>query len=174
MSTVVFWLAAAVAIVGAGGVLLAKHPVHSALSLVLNLAALGVLFLLLHAEFLAVVEILVYAGAVMVLFLFVVTLLMAGTKTPRDEGRFRLAYQYLLAGLFGLILFVLVAHALVGADWMSSLAATNAGGSFGSIAAFGTALFTKYLLPFELTAVVLLVAVIGVIFLGREHGATRK
>ncbi|MDA8346420.1 MAG: NADH-quinone oxidoreductase subunit J [Thermaerobacter sp.] len=172
LSSVVFWLAAAVAIVGAGGVLLARNPVHSALSLVVNLAALGVLFLLLHAEFLAVVEILVYAGAVMVLFLFVVTLLMAGTKTPKEEHRFRLAYQFLLAGLFGFILLVLVAHVMLGADWISSLAGPNVG-SFGSIAAFGTALFTQYLLPFELTAVVLLVAVIGVIVLGREHGANR-
>ena len=172
LSTVIFWLAAAVALVGAGGVLLSRNPVHSALSLVLNLAALGVLFLLLHAEFLAVVEILVYAGAVMVLFLFVVTLLMAGTKTPKEEHRFRLAYQFLLAGLFGLILFALVAHVMVGGGGLTGVASPNAG-SFGTIAAFGTALFTKYLLPFELTAVVLLVAVIGVIVLGREHSASR-
>ncbi len=172
LSTVVFWLAAALAIVGAVGVLLTKNPVHSALSLVLNLSALGVLFLLLHAEFLAVVEILVYAGAVMVLFLFVVTLLMAGTKTPKEDERLRLANQFLIAGLFGLILLGLVLHAMFGTDWMGGLAATSAG-SFGSIAAFGIALFTQYLLPFELTAVVLLVAVIGVIVLGREHGVHR-
>jgi NADH-quinone oxidoreductase subunit J len=97
---------------------------------------------------------------------------MAGTKAPKDEHRLRLAYQFLLAVLFGLILLVLVAHVMVGPDWISNLAGPNAG-SFGTIAAFGKALFTQYLLPFELTAVVLLVAVIGVIVLGREHGANR-
>lgn len=164
----IFWIAALVALAGAVGVVASKNPVHSALALVLNLGALGVLFLLLHAEFMAVVEILVYAGAVMVLFLFVITLLMAGTKPPPDDGRLRLGSQMLLAGILGLAIFVLVAHVLLGNARVNELVGPNAG-SFGSIAQFGTALFTKYLLPFELTAVVLLVAVIGVVVLGREQ-----
>ncbi len=168
LSTVVFWIAAVLAVVGAVGVVSTRNPVHTALSLVLTMLSLGVLFLLLHAEFLAVVEVLVYAGAVMVLFLFVVTLLMAGVKPPKEERHLRLAYQTLIAGLFGLILFVLVLHSIVGAGWVGTLAGPQ-GGSFGSIASFGTALFTRYLLPFELTAVVLLVAVIGVVVLGREQ-----
>jgi len=168
LSTVVFWIAAALAVAGAIGVVVTENPVHTALSLVLTMLALGVLFLLLHAEFLAVVEVLVYAGAVMVLFLFVVTLLMAGVKPPKEEHRLRLAYQTLIAGLFGLILFVLVLHGMASAGWMSTLAGPSAG-TFGTIAAFGTALFTQYLLPFELTAVVLLIAVIGVVVLAREQ-----
>lgn len=165
---IVFWIAAVVALGAALGVVASRNPVHSAVALVLNLGALGVLFLLLHAEFLAVVEVLVYAGAVMVLFLFVITLLMAGTNAPHEVGRTRLAGQALIASILGLGIFVLVAHVLLGSARTNQLVGAHAG-AFGSIAMFGDALFKQYLLPFELTAVVLLIAVIGVVVLGREQ-----
>lgn len=163
----IFWVAAAVAISMAIVVVTAKNSMHGVIALVANFVMLGVLFLLLHAEFLALVEILVYAGAVMVLFLFVVTLLFAGTKPP-EEGRGRnlrgqtVSAILLGGGILALVVFALAVKTTIGPT-------TNAPNNFGSIFAFGQALFTTYLLPFELTALVLLVAVIGVVFLARER-----
>lgn len=166
--SLLFWVAGALAVIFAFTVVLAKNPVHSAIALVANFVMLAVEFMLLHAEFIAIVEVLVYAGAVMVLFLFVVTLLMASTKQPEEEGRGRLRMQRLFAGVLA------AALVLVAGDVVLNLAhlpgARVATSAFGSISAFGSALFTRYLLPFELTALVLLVAVIGVVVLGRDHG----
>jgi NADH-quinone oxidoreductase subunit J len=145
----------------------AKNPMHGVIALVANFVGLGVLFLLLHAEFLAVIEVIVYAGAVMVLFLFVVALLMAGTRSPQEARSKTLPGQVALAiavvGVFAaLVVFALAVHTVLAAPPPPTT-------SFGSISNFGTALFTTYLLPFELTALVLLAAVIGVVFLARER-----
>ncbi|MHB1841967.1 MAG: NADH-quinone oxidoreductase subunit J family protein [Sulfobacillus sp.] len=148
-------------------VISAKNPMHAVIALVANFVGLGVLFLLLHAEFLAVIEVIVYAGAVMVLFLFVVALLMAGTRAPQESRGKNLPGQVPLAlaatGVFAaLVVFALAVRTVLVAPPPSTT-------DFGSITNFGRALFTTYLLPFELTALVLLAAVIGVVFLARER-----
>lgn len=163
---VVFWLAAVWTVVMSIIVISARNPVHSAVALVADFVGLGVLFLLLHAEFLAVVEILVYAGAVMVLFLFVITLLMAGTKPPPEGRGENLPWQAPVAGVLAAALLAFLLYLITGRHWTPGPRIAEA---FGSIAQFGVALFTRYLLPFELTALVLLVAIIGVVVLVREH-----
>jgi NADH-quinone oxidoreductase subunit J len=164
LTQVVFWVAAVWVVAMSIIVVAARNPVHSAVALVANMVGLGALFLLLHAEFLAVVEILVYAGAVMVLFLFVVTLLMAGTKPPAEGRGQNLPGQVPVAVGLAAVLLALAAWTV--AQGRGPVA--NVANAFGSIASFGLALFTKYLLPFELTALVLLVAIVGVVVLGRD------
>lgn len=145
----------------------AKQPVHSVIGLLANFAFLAVLYLSLSAEFIAVVQVLVYSGAILVLFVFVVALLSSGVK-PFDVGPNRLprlAFPAVLAGLAG---FGVVVWSAAHAVWPSSAAVTGPPGAadvFGSVADFGRALFGRYLLPFEMTALVLMVAVIGVVML---------
>jgi NADH-quinone oxidoreductase subunit J len=165
MVPVIFWIAAVWTVLTSLAVISARNPVHSAVALVADFVGLGVLFL--HAEFLAVVEILVYAGAVMVLFLFVITLLMAGTRPPAEGRGTNLPGQAPVAVALAVVLLGFVVYLVTGPRWLSAGARVSQG--FGSIASFGLALFTRYLLPFELTALVLLVAIVGVVVLVREH-----
>ena len=166
--SVLFYVAAFVAVAGAGGVVLAKSPVHSVLALVLNFIALAVLFLSLQAEFMAAIQLIIYAGAVMVLFLFVVALLTARKELPASPVKW-LKNQEILGGAAGLGLMALLAVvALTGGQ--SGAAAAVAPADFGSVAAFGYSLLTTNVFAFELTAFVLLVAVIGVVILvGRRE-----
>lgn len=167
----VFWLASAAAVLLGIGVVVARHPIHSAVALVGTLFALAALFLLQNAEFLAVVEVLVYAGAVMVLFLFVITLLTAGKEDVRDIAFWRsggLAYQVALGGGLGVLLLALLTDLFVRVLPIGPSPALSVVG-WGSLKQFGQALFTRYLFPFEMTAVLLLVAVIGVVVLSRER-----
>ncbi len=162
MELVVFIITAAIAVIGALAMLLSKNAVHSALFLLLNFSAIGVLYLLLRAPFLFAVQMIVYAGAIIVLFLFVVMLLGAErTEDTTDD----LAWQRPLAivmgvALLGMALFVFFTQLQQGGG-------TQIGGneSLGDPDRVGAALFSSYLLPFELTSVVLLTAVIGVVVL---------
>ena len=160
-----FFLALSVlAIAGALGVVLSKNPVYSALSLLVNFAVLAVMFIMLHAQFVAVVQIIVYAGAVVVLFLFVIMLIGGdlGLFAARGRGRTIAAYVAVIAGLLMLLGlgYMVVAGSLAGT-------AGRVPGN-GSVQAIGEVLFTKYLLPFELASVLLLVAMIGAVVLARK------
>jgi len=166
VANLIFWIAAVVAVAMALGVVTAKKPMHAVVALVVVFVMLGTLFLLLHAEFLAIVEVLIYAGAVVVLFLFVVALLLTGTGVPQGR-RDTLAGQVPWAIILGAAVLSLAVLGVAIGTTLGPAAHVTSG--FGGIAAFATALFTTYLLPFELTAVVLLVAVIGVVFLARER-----
>lgn len=165
---VMFWLAAAAAVLLGLGVILARQPVHAAIALVGVFLSLGVLFLLLHLQFLGIVEVLVYAGAIMVLFLFVITLLTSG-RQPLEERRETDLPAQLSSGV-GLValLLALLVYGLVGKGALG-VPPHVAYPQYGDLIPFGAALFTQYLFPFELTALVLLVAAIGVILLGRER-----
>lgn len=139
-----------------------RNPVTSAMFLVLTIVCLAGLFVLLHAFFLAAVQILVYAGAVMVLFLFVIMLLDLKDEDRRKFNRFGIgAGLASVAGLAGVLV-------------LSILKATPAHGSAttpvleGSTAALGRALFTEFVLPFEVVSLVLLVAMVGVILLSKK------
>ncbi len=167
MANLIAILAAALCLVMGVVVISARNPMHGVIALVANFLGLGVLFLLLHGEFVALIEVIVYAGAVMVLFLFVVTLLMAGTEPPKEGAGKNLPGQLLWAivvigALTALIGFVLAVRTVLTQPPPSTQA-------FGSITDFGRSLLTTYMLPFELTALVLLAAVIGVVFLARER-----
>ena len=146
------------------------HPVKSALFLIVTFFSMGGLYLLLNAEFIALMQILVYAGAVMVLFLFVIMLLNLKPRIGRREefyNRLKIALP-LAALMIGIILTVvfhplakLGEHGLQSEQWIISHG--------GNIKAVGEVLFRRYLLPFELTSVLLLIAVIGVVILGKKE-----
>ncbi len=167
---IAFWVLAAILIASAVWTIVAKKPVYSVVALLLNFATLAVLYVTLSAEFLAVIQIIVYSGAILVLFVFVIALLGSGVA-PFATGPNRLPKIWIPAAVFTLAAFGFLIYALSSIK-LATPAATGAVGSadvFGSVADFGKALFTVQLLPFEVTALVLMVAVIGVITLGGEQ-----
>jgi NADH-quinone oxidoreductase subunit J len=167
MSLPLFIIAGLIAISGAIGVILAKQPVHQVLATVLNFIGLAALYLSLSAEFMAVIQMIVYGGAVMILFLFVIALLTA-RKDPMEREEGRLPGQTVAGyALGGGVLLMLVMIGLVGKG--ANAAVANIDIAFGSVKSFGHELLVVQVLPFELTAFVLMVAVIGVVILvGRQ------
>ncbi len=168
-----FYLLAALAVASALGMLLSRNAVHSALFLVANFGIVSLFFLLLNAPFIAMVQVTVYAGAIMVLFLFVIMLL--GADVMRRPGT-RLPWQAPLAAF--LIGVFVVGALLIVVPWSSTLPPAFAGApaeaDFGGPQAIGQALFNQYVLPFEVTGFLLLVALIGAVFLTREERKARQ
>ncbi|HKG01621.1 MAG TPA: NADH-quinone oxidoreductase subunit J [Conexibacter sp.] len=167
MSAVVFFIAAIGAIAGAIGVVALRNPFYSVLALVGHLLSLAALFLLLRAEFIAAAQVVVYAGAVMVLYLFVVSYIGGGSLQQMTPGGSNLR---LIAGTAVLALFAELAIAVLG----SGLQAIDSDGApyvsgFGSPAAIGEALLTKFLFPFEVASLLLLVAAVGAVVLARRR-----
>ncbi|BAS28938.1 NADH-quinone oxidoreductase subunit J family protein [Limnochorda pilosa] len=167
MTILFFAVGTLMALAGAVGVVMARKPVHGVIAMILDFAGLAVLYLTLQAEFLAVVQLIVYAGAVMVLFLFVVALLTAEAKPPELRPA-RLRGQRWLGGTAaGLLLAVLAGVGLAAAGRV-----TGWTGDFGQVARFGQELLTTHLLAFELLSMVLMIAVVGVVILvGRRRPA---
>lgn len=153
----------------------AKKPVYSVVGLLANFIALAITYLTLHAEFLAVMQIVVYSGAILILFVFVIALLSAGTK-PFEAGPNRIPRAIYPAVLFGLIGFAAIVVTIAKSAFtpVPIAGATGDADVFGSVANFGTALFTKNLLPFEITAFVLMVAIIGVVLLAGDETPTAR
>jgi NADH-quinone oxidoreductase subunit J len=165
---ILFYVFAAVLVVSAVGVISVKNTVHAALLLVLCFFTTSALWLLLQAEFLAIALVLVYVGAVMVLFLFVVMMLDIKTE-PLREGFVR----YLPVGLIVAVVMLVEMLGLMGVKAMNITAPADPGGA-SNTAWLGNALFTQYLLPFEVAAVILTVAVIAAIMLTlRKRGGTK-
>jgi len=166
-----FLLVAGVALVAALGVIFNRNAVYSALSLLVNFASLAVLFLMLNAQFIAVTQVIVYAGAIVVLFLFVVMLLGAGGPTrPRNwldrRTLFVVGAALVLLTLIGTAVF----EGTIGGA--SGTATPEMVAEVGQTQALGTVLFTEYLLPFELASIVLLVGMIGAVVLGQRWRGT--
>ncbi len=161
MIQILFFLFAALAVGAAINVLLQKHVLYSALSLILMLTAMSVLFILLGADFLAVIQIIVYAGAIMVLFIFVIMLL----NLPADEdGADRLRWLKFIGIPLGLFFLFLVIATL----W-NVQAETGAPTRFvGSPQAIGQSLFTDYVLPFEATSLLILIALVGAVVFAKK------
>jgi NADH-quinone oxidoreductase subunit J len=174
MELFVFIVAGAMVLGGALGVVLSKHPVHSALSLVLTLFGVAVLFVAQQANFLAAVQVIVYAGAIVVLFLFVIMLLGVDNAENLSIEPFRI--QRPLASVVGVGTFALVVAATVvarGADVAvrgSGLEVAGANGADhdGNIKALARDLFSDHVLAFELTSVLLVIAVVGTVVLARK------
>ena len=164
MQLIFFLALSVVAVAGAVGVVLSKNPVYSALSLLINFASLAVMYILLHAQFLAVVQVIVYAGAIVVLFLFVIMLIGGDQKLlgERSRGRRLAAYAALVLGVV-----LLAGLGIVVASGVLDGTAGDVPGN-GSVQAIGQVLFTDYVLPFELASVLLLVAMIGAVVLARK------
>lgn len=172
-SQIAFYVLAVIAVASALGVVLSRNAVYSMLSLILNLLSLALFFLSLGGIFIATIQVLIYAGAVMVLFLFVVTMLTPGGQTSQGEDPLR--WQWAAGIGMGVILVGALAWAgfsgaiasdakAVGATSLSS--AISAFG--GNTEAFGMALFHGYSFPFELTGLLLVAAVLGAVALGRR------
>ena len=158
---------AVVAIGAAVGMLLSRSAVYSALFLVTNFIAVAVLFLLLDAAFIAMVQIAIYAGAIMVLFLFVIMLLGA----ERIEQTPSLPWQLPTGIVLGMALIIQFLYVLVALPSEGSGEAAAVSPTFGSPASVGTLLFEKYLIPFEVTSLLLLAAMVGAIVLSRWERA---
>jgi len=164
MELILFLITALIATAGAVAMLVSRNAVHSALFLLLNFAAIAVLFLLLQTPFLFTIQLTVYAGAIMVLFLFVVMLL--GAEKVEDTPD-RIAWQQPLALLLGLAL--LVVSVVVGLGGATNPPPeSEALIQFSDPRTLGALLFTDYLLPFEVTGFILLIAVIGVVVLNQR------
>lgn len=179
---ILFAVLAVVLIVSAVWVITAKKAVYSVVALLLHFAALATIYFTLSAEFLAVIQIIVYSGAVLMLFVFVIALLSSGVA-PFASGRDRIPKMWLPALVIIAALLTFIGYAIGNAP--PATAAAHAvhvlpvgdANAFGSVADFGRALFTTDLLPFEITAFILMVAVIGVVLLAGDaapYVPTRK
>jgi NADH-quinone oxidoreductase subunit J len=163
---ILFFICAAVAVLGAVLLIVAREPVHSALAVILVMMALAVLYLLLGAEFIAAVQVIVYAGAVMVLFVFVIMLLNAGVEVRTNYSKIA---KYVGVPL-GLFLLVEVAYRM----WRSTIGTTVANGA-GAVnsnavdtAELSKLLFRDYLFPFEVTSILVLIAIVGALVLAKR------
>ncbi|MDD3344310.1 MAG: NADH-quinone oxidoreductase subunit J [Sulfurospirillaceae bacterium] len=164
MMDMIFLILSFFAIAGAVGMVLAHQPVHSALSLILTIIALAGLFALLSASFLFMVQIIVYAGAVITLFIFIIMFLnVKEANLPKEPNK----NITIFLGFIGLLpLNFLILKALY---HMPSKALVLSQNGFGEIKSLGMELFEKWLLPFELISILLLVALIGAVVFGRKE-----
>ena len=169
VDSAVFVIGAVIILGGAFGVVLSRNPVHAALMLVSTLFGVAVLFIEQQANFLAAVQVIVYAGAIVVLFLFVIMFLgvdrlenLAEEPLPAQRP---LALALAVLGLAGLIALGVEGKWSVGAHQVVGAARGQQG---GDVAALGRAVFTTYLFPFEATAALLVIAVVGAVVLARR------
>ena len=170
METVVFIVSALIVLAGGLGVVSSRNPVHAALSLIATLFGIAVLFLNLGAQLLAVVQVIVYTGAIVVLILFVMMLL--GVDSEEDLETEPLVGQRLLAGLIGLLfLGAILAIIIMGKDAIVTGSQSVTGAlspTISNISQIGTALFSTYVFALEVTAGLLTIAVVGAVVLSRR------
>ncbi len=162
MGALAFVLVAGVAVGSALGLVLKRNPIHGALFLVVNLGTVAVLYLTLGAQFLAVAQIAVYAGAIMVLFLFAIFVLIPGKEETGPDPR--RAYRLLALPVGAALLVLLAVVVATGARGGTAAPAAPDG-----VEAIARLLFTDYLFPFEVTSVLLLAAMVGVLLLARRR-----
>jgi NADH-quinone oxidoreductase subunit J len=167
MQLAIFIIFGVLAVAGALNLLLQRHPINSALSLVVVMMSLAVLYWSLGAEFLAAAQVIVYSGAIMVLFVFVIMLLNAGEEEHTHGSR--AAYCVGIPGaaaIFCLLSFVFLKE-------RPALMSSNIGGDLGNgldnISTVSAMLFTRMLLPFEVTSILILVAILGAVVLARKE-----
>lgn len=166
MAVVLFFVFGGLAVLGALGVLACRNPIHSAMSLVGTMVSLAVIYLLHHAEFIFAIQLMVYAGAVMMLVVFVIMLLdmrREDTPSPRSFGVKVLGLVW--AGLLFVLLVVPLAARLTGVTGTMTEEKLM---EVGSVEFLAGALFTTYLLPFEAAGILLLVALVGAVALAKK------
>ena len=164
IQTILFWIFAVLGIAGGVGLVINKSPVYAALSLILNFFSIAGLYLSLNAEFLAAIQILVYAGAIMVLFLFVIMLL----NLEDEQGVLKFDTKRGVAFILGV---AFIAELLVAFQGLSQ-EEVNGEFAHGKVEPIGEALMTEYLFPFEMISVILIAALIGAIVVARKHTYT--
>ena len=162
---ILFWVLSALALFSALMVLISKNPVHSVLWLIVVFFAISGHYILLNAQFLAIVNLIVYAGAIMVLFLFVIMLMNLNNSTePQKNSLVKLAG--VVAGCLLLTVFV---SAVRSADEIKNSQAAMDAGDIGLIENLGKALFTQYVVPFEISSVLFLSAMVGAVVIGKKE-----
>lgn len=164
MLTILFWVFSVLMLASAAAVVLFRNPVNSAMSLVLSFLALAALFVTLDAFFIGVIQVLVYAGAVMVLFLFIIMLLDLKAETRRRLNIAALAGGIAVLGGFVVLITHVVKSLPASADHFPALARTG----YSDVYDIGMTLFSDFNLPFQIIGVLLLVSTIGVVFLSRR------
>jgi NADH-quinone oxidoreductase subunit J len=162
---ILFIILGLVAIASAIGMLISRNAIYAALFLVMNFMTIAVFFLLLNAPFIAIAQVSVYTGAIMVLFLFVIMLLGAERTGQVQAIRWQLPVAIILA----VILLAEAGYIIVYQRGMLPAVTTQLPSDFGSPALVGTVLFSNYLLPFEITSVLLLVGMVGAIVLTKSE-----
>jgi NADH-quinone oxidoreductase subunit J len=165
ITTILFIFLSALAIIAAGAMLVSKNPVHSVLWLIVVFFAISGHYILLNAQFLAIVNIIVYAGAIMVLFLFVVMLmnLNAESEPPRRNNLF---VASLIAGLS---LMLVIVAALRHSDQVLQKQSLAGGGNEGLIQVLGQTLFKQYVVPFEISSILFLSAMVGAVVIAKKE-----
>lgn len=164
MNLALFFVFAILCVAGALNLLLQRHPINSALSLIVVMTSLAVLYLLLGAEFLAAAQVIVYSGAIMVLFTFVIMLLNAGEE-ERTGSKGRLAYA---AGFPGVIALICLLSFVFLSERMR-LGVSYLGDQLVTTSMLARVLFRDLLLPFEVTSVLILIAILGAVALARKE-----
>ena len=167
MEKVLFIIIAVIAVATALNILIQRNPLYSALSLIGTMASLSVLYVMLRAQFIAAVQIVVYAGAILVLFIFVIMLLNAPKDQPQIDKQKGL--RYLAIPLAGLLL-AETFYVIWRVQDITMPQTENLETDVGSTWSVGLALFTQYLLPFQVAGVLLLMALIGAVVLARREG----
>ena len=166
MSLIVFSLTAAIAVVSALFMITRRNPVASVLFLIVNFFCLAVLYLTLQAQFVAIIQILIYAGAIMVLFLFVIMLLNLGDEQHLvEKTTFK---KYVATAAVGAMFVEVGIGLFLQFETQPGKLAANAA-EMGTVESVGKSLFTQYLFPFEITSVLLLAAMVGVIVLAKKR-----
>jgi NADH-quinone oxidoreductase subunit J len=167
METAFFYLFGGIALIAAICVIAQRRVFYSAISLIICLCAVSGLYMMLEAPFIAAIQIVVYAGAIMVLFLFVIMLLDPFSAALLKDKKKYLAY---FAVLIGVILFTILLRHLKSYDTaFTPKSLDSAAGSVASVSRLGQLLFNEYLLPFEVTSVLILIAIIGVVVLAKRQ-----
>ena len=170
MHLILFIIFAGFCLAGAVNLLLQSHPINSALSLIVVMTSLAVLYLMLGAEFLAIAQVIVYAGAIMVLFTFVVMLLNAGreARTRGSQAARAVGFPAVVAILAVIATVILKAQGLGAARLSDGLSDVKGQTNLDQL---GAVLFTKLLLPFEVTSVLILIAILGAVALASHEGS---
>ena len=168
ITQILFWFLSALALFGAVGVIASKNPIYSVLCLIIVFFAISGHYVLMNAQFLAIVNIIVYAGAIMVLFLFVIMLMNLNTETEPVKN----VYMKIAGVISGLTLMIVLVAALSHSD--SQNIVIRPGTSVGLIENLGKELFNKYVVPFEISSVLFLSAMIGAILIGKKDAVIKE
>jgi NADH-quinone oxidoreductase subunit J len=170
VEAVVFFVCAAAVIIGALGVIAGRNPVHSALFLLLTLVSIAVLYLQQHAALVAAIQIVVYASAIVVLFLFVITLLGVDKQEAPDDAHPVQRVAAVVLGVLALTGILVLVH---GNRWVTGSPSARGGlgrAETGNVETLAKSLFTDFVWAFEMTAVLLVIAVVGSVVLARRSG----
>ncbi|MFZ9588252.1 MAG: NADH-quinone oxidoreductase subunit J [Chitinophagaceae bacterium] len=165
VSEILFWFLTALALFSALMVVFSNNPIHSVLWLIMVFFAISGHYILMNAQFLAIVNMIVYAGAIMVLFLFVIMLMNMNTESEPQKSQ----WMKMAAAISGGALMLVLIAALK--DNVGAVSKTSGEGSIGLIKNLGQVLFTEYVVPFEISSILFLSAMVGAVVLGKKESS---